>query len=819
MDLYNAGKENQGAVSSLQASCQARFVGHRQATETTKHMMSRRNEIMTEPFRNEEENSSPLATVRGRGRNLSLSEAVIRTGDANHLSALERQWSTGNGAGIGLGTHRHHGSPFLQSEESPFHASWTGAQNFLLAPGLPVSSFHSSIGPMSHSTVAAARIVADSELVASIIHDEARIANWEVVFQLCNSQPQHAKYADPSGWTALHHACNRRCPLDEVIEALIKAYPDALLDLEEKGMTPLHYACRFKAPEEAVKHLLHLFPEKGHAAVSKRDKQGRTPLFYAIRYDAPPGVVEMLLEVDPKAVLDEDRNADSPLAVVWDSWAEKFEGKKTLHPFLYPEESGVQVSTPAALQAILEADSKLKRLWATVNMLLRAAFRFPSTKKSGNGAETRKWRVLHATAAIKCHHTLFLLAKALHPEQAMELDEADLCSIYNGPRSALHLASLSPANGDTGRSILTSLLEINPEAAFLAEGDDGNLPLHIVVQNRRKSHWSMDGLRSLLMTNPSAVFSINKKGRLPLHMAVTAIANHTGTDWSVPSSSLERQSVIFNLLEANRQAAGVADSTGCLPLHLIAAHGKIWDEEVDVVSGANETATRVRTGPGADSCLPLHLAAKNEIAELSMIAKLVELNPRASSQPESNGKLPLHLACESGKLWEEGVSAIYDAFPDAILESEANRRGWTALQMAAASRKETGPLIERLIEHNLDAANRQDTNGRFALHLACIAGKGWETGLRILFEANPDAIFIEDAYGLLPFHIATFRYCKPSEEEVEIANKSRGPVFKSRCILRTNIVDKPSMKSSENEAVQIEIMFELLRAAPNILKM
>lgn len=776
---------------------------------------------MTEPQGNE---GDSLAPNPGIERAHTTSEQGTRE---SRLSVVERQWSVGrilDGSGVDMNMNQR--SPFSRFEEPSFHASWAGTDSFLRASDLPLGrasfSYQSSFGqhislsaeaaaqalPLSETRKGIFTAVDDKSTVTSIIHDEARIVNWQVVLKLCQSHPQHAKYADPSGWTALHHACNRRCPREDVVEALIKAYPDALLDLEEKGMTPLHYACRFKAPDECVRHLLHLFPEKGRASVSKRDRKGRTPLYYAVRYDAPPGVVEMLLEVDPSAVLDEDRNADSPLALVWDSWAEKFEGKKTLQPLLYPEESGLNHSTPEDLLA----DSKLKKRWDTVNMLLRAAFRFPS-----DGTEHRKWRVMHATAAIKCHPTLFRLAKALYPEQAKELDVGDLDFSHEAPRSALHLAASSPANGDAGSFVLESLLEMNPDAASMIDEEDGSVPLHLIVQNERKSHWSM--VRSLLQRNPAAVRSVDKQGRTPLHRAAAAIANHNGTDWSGATSSLELQSTIFNLLQAYPEAANVPDNTGCLPLHLIAAHARIWDAEVDSVSVANEAATRVRAGPAANNSLPLHLAAKNEHAELSLILKLVQLNPRAASQPDSNGKLPFHLACESGKVWEQGVSVIYDAFPDAVRESEANTRRWTALQMAAATRGETGPLIETLTKLNPEAVNRQDSKNRFPLHLACVAGKGWETGLRTLFEANPDAIFIEDTCGLLPFHIAAFRYCKPSEQEIEAALKAKGPVFKSRGIPRTPITEKPSTKSCENEAIQIEVMFELLRAAPNVLKM
>lgn len=236
------------------------------------------------------------------------------------------------------------------------------------------------------------------------------------VLALCKSHPHCAKYAGPDGWTALHQACNRRCPYPNVVEALIHAHPDALLEIEsEKGMTPLHYACRFKAPKEVVRLLLHLYPTRGKSVVSRRDRKGRTPLYYAVRYDAPDGVVQMLLEVDPSVVLDEDRNADSPLAVVWDAWAEKFEGKKTLQPFLNPTSAtntndmlrsssmggsasvggNMSSSSMGAVSAAstissnlqhqqsyfdlhekLQRCPKLLKKWNTVNVFLRAAFGF-----------------------------------------------------------------------------------------------------------------------------------------------------------------------------------------------------------------------------------------------------------------------------------------------------------------------------------------------------------------------------------------------------------------------------------------------------------
>ena len=296
------------------------------------------------------------------------------TAENQNLTQLERQWSHG---------HEAYGTPLTSSMspsflspdiESPFASTWA-------SPGSANSSF--VLGPAAlHRDVSASPSLNNSQdenAVSSVIHDAARITNWRSVLQLCRSNPEAAQYAGPDGWTALHHACNRRCPQADVAEALIRAYPDALLEIEEKGMTPLHYACRFKAPKEVVRLLLHLYPARGRAAVSARDKKGRTPLYYAVRYDAPPGVVELLLEVDPSVVLEEDRNADSPLALVWDSWAEKFEGKKTLQPFLHPNQPTDSETLKEMMN--LRCNEKLLKKWKTVTLFLRAAFGF---HKDGN---------------------------------------------------------------------------------------------------------------------------------------------------------------------------------------------------------------------------------------------------------------------------------------------------------------------------------------------------------------------------------------------------------------------------------------------------
>jgi len=672
----------------------------------------------------------------------------------------------------------------------------------------------------------------------SVIHDAARLTNWDTVLELCNTQPQYAHYAGPDGWTALHHACNRRCPRPDVVEALIRAYPDAMLDLEEKGMTPLHYACRFKAPREAVRLLLELYPRQGRAAVSRRDKKGRTPLFYAIRYDAPDGVVELLLQVDPSVVLEEQtRDANtSPLALAWTVWAEKMEGRNTLRPFLSPTtssttaegeaEATTTASSPEERLELLKTKDKLYKHWKKVHKLLRAAYGFHKPEQGQN----REFRILHATANIQCHVSLFQLALALHPEQASQHDFNDLTT---EECTVLHLAAASCATGDLARLVIASLIRLYPAALSVPDATDTkSLPLHIIVE--KKHRFQDDGIEIIYEAYPQAASIADADGRLALHRAAGAVGV-SSKSWSVENNNnngqngnnphqgpMQDSSIVVNLVRLHPEAASVADNSGRLPLHWIAQTCSTWTRECQAIYDAHPAAIRTRTSRQQHARLALHVAAAAPNARNPLLSKLVELNPRAASQPDATGKLPLHLLCETGKEFSEEV---YEAFPNAIREAEDNDRAWTALQMAAAcssaeddssqrkhqqQQSSSQCIIDKLVELNPEAALLVDRqHGRTALHWACASGKEWDTGLEALLRAHPDAVLHPDKRGCLPFHVAALRYCKVQKEE---EGKDPPPVFKNRSTLRARLA--PPRPEFTNH---VEVLFELLRARPDIL--
>ena len=642
------------------------------------------------------------------------------------------------------------------------------------------------------------------------------------------------------------------------MESLIRAYPDALLIAEDKGWCPLHYACRFKAPKDVVHLLLHMYPEKGRVGVSRPDRRGRLPLYYAVRYSAPPGVVGLLLEMDASAVLEEDQNADSPLALIWDDWAEKLDGRKDILKILVGEEeikrvdilmnsigsicfemnkaSGIddRIEHASIVRKRLQRHPHVLDRWNKVNVFLKAAFGFPlddryDTIEALSRAEEKKdtqdestWRVLHAVSAIKCHWSLFLLAICLYPEQALEFDRNDLGRIANIYKSedsnevnlsnftALHLAASSRASGDWGKMVLTQLLTLNPSAAKHRDSEDST-PLHRISGNKSKPDWNLDGIEDLYQCQKNAIKATDVNGRLPLHRASSAITYYST---KTEDNAVLSRSKICRLLSEYADAATKADNFGCLPLHLIAQNGISWDVQVQSLYDENPAAARVRTGVKLYNRLPLHLAAANANADVSMISNLIKYNPLGASQADRKGLLPLHLACETGHSWEI-VHAIHQAFPGALEQVEQKKRGWNALHMAASSKHSDGELLSKLVDLFPNAATVCDSDGRYPLHLACLSGKVWNEGLSSLFDASPSALICRDKKGMLPFHIVAFRNClKPPTADhsiPKITNKSR----RSKSLIALEM--ERQTKKEKKEAQEVSNIFEILKSDPSAL--
>ena len=717
-------------------------------------------------------------------------------------------------------------------------------------------------------------------LDVAALHDAARITDWPTVLSLSTSHPESAKYVGKDGWNALHHACDRRCPHVDVMESLLTAYPNALVQTNDKGWTPLHRACRNKTPKDVVRLLLRKYSHLGKRAATMRCNDGRSSLHYALLYDAPEGVVDLLLQADPGAVLDEDRDGVTPLGTVWDKYANSFEGKRMLQILRPFEGEGwvdgegrgggnnseeaelVERTTKKAAETrvrnVMDCDQpsfrQLQFSWKTANLLLRAYFRFPLQEENILDDDTttttprRKWRVFHATCAIKCHPKLILMARALHPEQAMEVDMNDLfreadhdvaipdlqSTQFPVSRTALHFAAMSSLSGREGRNVIKLVLKLNPNAARHVDGH-GNLPLHLICQNSHKMQWISCGPKDIFEAYPEASVIGDSNGKTPLHCIASSFWCVRSRPARLPTlltaqtvrpgviqlnmPPVLNESVIQNLVEANAIAASIPDDSGRLPLHYIAIHAEEWTADITSILTAHPIAAQTRAGPSTHSQLPLHMAASSPFARPSLIKNLVIANPRASSIMDERGQLPLHLAVDSGRImWDEGIQAIYEAYTPAISTPEESPRRWTVLHVAAASASAGRDLIEYIIAQHENSASIPDGDGKYPLHLACATNKSWvEGGIKAIFDADPSVGLSEDSNRLLPFHIAALTGCMLTN--TSISKNLSADSIDNRIDTQDETTNSVAARGDtfNDDLKSLEVLFNLLSAQPSIV--
>ena len=695
------------------------------------------------------------------------------------------------------------------------------------------------------------------------IHDAARVTSWNEVLELCATCPQYASYKCDDGLTALHHACSRRCPNPLVVQALIRAYPEAIkmMDYTNKGWTPLHHACRFKLNKESVWMLLNSYREYGKFAASVRDKErGRTALYYALRYDAPDGVVEMLLEaMERKDILDVDRDGTSVLGLVWDRWANSFEGKRYLSYFFKIKDQWKEKYLECQqgdlsswwLHVLNDAQvlrkglkGKMKENWNKVDLILRGAFQYPlydtatttNTTTDSEQGNNRSWRILHAIAAIKCHEILSTVACVLYPEQAREIDENDLFAMEtkknvdslpsNSCLSALHIASKAPTRGNESKSLLEQLLLFYPEASCMANPADGSLPLHYLCGNEWKLHWIKDGIQAVYEANPSAASTRDNHGRTPLHRMTTAnepyhSMNYDSTS-SVPPPPPHHLNSPFGFAalgssndSSTNGISSVEDSVGSIVQNILQKHPEVAsipdnDGKLPLHSIAefgedwdNNVQSIYDAYPEAmrepSECLPLHLVACNSDAKPRLIETIVEFYPEAASIANRRGCLALHLACESGKLWKGGLESIYNAYPDAIQAVEENDRQWTPLHCVVSNPHVSVSVLEQVLNLQMDAAHSVDSKGRTPFHLGVVSGRHWNGGgLDLLFQANPDAIELADVNGHIPLIAALLKFSRDGS----------GPMVSDENV---DAIEKDVLLS------QLNTVYNLIRSAPHVL--
>jgi hypothetical protein len=248
--------------------------------------------------------------------------------------------------------------------------------------------------------------------------------------------------------------------------------------------------------------------------------------------------------------------------------------------------------------------------------------------------------------------------------------------------TALHQATMNDAPVEA----IDALLKAFPGATKVID-DDGWTPLH-TASYFDASH---EIVQRLVEADLSVVHLNDNENRVPVQLIHEVISArwHGEVKKALKSEFVTELIGILkdeNLLRVRRKAkllikamyhGSICDplpnNVLWRPLHACAG---VANCPTSFMQMATKSNLHLLHEPDENGNLPLHIAAANPHStndpeeHFKTVAYLVEQNPAAAAARNNQGELPLHLAVQHGKLWEEGVKEIYEAFPAAVCERD-----------------------------------------------------------------------------------------------------------------------------------------------------
>mmetsp|Transcript_20734 Transcript_20734/g.30552 ORF Transcript_20734/g.30552 Transcript_20734/m.30552 type:complete len:461 (-) Transcript_20734:100-1482(-) len=335
---------------------------------------------------------------------------------------------------------------------------------------------------------------------------------------------------------------------------------------------------------------------------------------------------------------------------------------------------------------------------------------------------------------------------------------------------------LAVETGSPG-AVVRLLLEIHPEAVSKQDAY-GHLPLHRACYNRA----SDAVVRMLLECYPEAA-SKEIKGGTPLDLAIESGSSEAVIKMLInayPEAALNdkpgsnplltaiRKRASFNtikmLVDANR-AAVFKGKRGCLPLHE-AIEYRVAAEVIKLLCDVNENAI---TATNKIHQTPLHLAI-NMNSSLEILKILLEKAPQAARVSHHWVKSPLEMSCEIfsktanttvetsadlvgsvGKSWERVLLLLSASYHGNISHPVPNTMSWRVVH-AATSFNLPDKVLQTAMALFPHQVKETDDDGRLPLNIASENGMMWNSGLRTIFNAYPNALGVLDpTSGLYPF--------------------------------------------------------------------
>jgi ankyrin repeat protein len=316
-------------------------------------------------------------------------------------------------------------------------------------------------------------------------------------------------------------------------------------------------------------------------------------------------------------------------------------------------------------------------------------------------------------------------------QQLVAVNPALLASSINMDGStALHMACTCPETMISSNSFVR-LLQASPSCATKLNGRN-QTPLLLHCQRRNAT---TQVAQILLQANPDALTILDgDDGWAPLHYA----ASHANVE------------LVQYLVQTNPQAARVRTLQSFSALHLLCRQSLrlVHLPAMDALLRADPDSVLQQDAP--HSYTPLHLLCRSPRLDPEFAKRLVQTNPHAAAIPDADNYLPLHHACDIGSSFEI-VSLLLQTYPEAACQS--TRKQDSALSLACACNQSV-ETVRLLIDANHHALLLKNDYGFCALHCVCRAYQPRMGIVQALLEACPSCVTMKTHAGETPVHLA-----------------------------------------------------------------
>ena len=300
-------------------------------------------------------------------------------------------------------------------------------------------------------------------------------------------------------------------------------------------------------------------------------------------------------------------------------------------------------------------------------------------------------------------------------DTCLMLLERDLAALRHKNKRGylpLHMAASNNASSDTVAAILSAY----PEAASV-KSKSGRLPLQYALMSRNPNE---QVVKIVLDAYPAGASEVDSDGDVALYFAIMQ----------------QSSELVSLLLKRCPESAQIRNKKGQLPLH-IALRSSAALEIVEAMLIAYPAAAADST---SDHELPIHIALTKRAAP-ECISALLRSFPEAAAKSNSSGVPPSHMATSLPIL--EALVAVHSNLASADRNTTTGELPLHAvLSKTAALGDAAEPLVRRLLELHPEAASIQSglSTSKFLPVALALKNKASFATVEALLGAYPEAI-------------------------------------------------------------------------------